>query len=180
MRITLKPLLIALTLPAAACHGPFFQNDLIFERPGKKHRFTIAVTNDTLYVYGKFNGEDISGISGRSMKGKEIFHAAAADLDSDGNPEVYVFYRPQDIGPGVIAATCRGKICSPIGAEGSAGGPRLTDYCGGDSYTVGKDSVLRSYASCSKSPSGDSSATHEIRYRLKHLASGDILAETDK
>ncbi|MDD5209594.1 MAG: hypothetical protein PHV36_09415 [Elusimicrobiales bacterium] len=174
-------LLVFLAVLSAGCRKPSFRNDLVFENGNNKYKFTITVAEDMLYIGGKYNGADLSGTSGQMMTGKEIFQAAVADLNSDGEPEVYVFYRPADVGPGVHALTCKGGDCSSLGIEGSGGGPIPEDYCGGDSYRLEKDSIVRQYLRCPDKASGYKNALEPrtIRYKLKYSSQGYILSRAD-
>jgi hypothetical protein len=111
-RIILFPVFLAVF---SACDKPYFQNNLVFEKNGNRYEFTVTVTSETLYIAGWYNGIPCpGGDSGYRMAGKDIYQAAVADLDSDGDPEVYVFFRPPDLGPGIKAITCDGKTCSGV------------------------------------------------------------------
>lgn len=166
-----------MALLLGGCSKPDFHVDLTFAHRNNRHEFSVSVNGGILYISGKYNGADITiGSSGKMMRGKEIFQASSADLDSDGNPEVYVFYRPPDLGPGIYAVTCREGSCESIGVEGSAGGREPEDYCGGDSFTLDKRTITWNYLACAAAPGARKSPElRALKYELGRTTFGLIL-----
>ena len=150
-----------------------YKADLMYQQGAVKYDFSVSVKDEILYVSVRRNGAELSGISGNHMPGGRVAEVTAADLNADGNPELYVFPDKDSSMPGLLAFSCGEKDCSAIGVEGGAGGPALMDYCGGDSYKIEGALLLRHYNGC-KPAKGE---RMYVKYALKKTSFGFILSQ---
>jgi hypothetical protein len=170
----------ALAFCAAAltgCSKPIFQNDLSFVKDGNEYDFRVSVVKDMLYISCKYNGADIGGDYGRSIAGS-IAQVAVKDLNSDGYPELYVFYDGSSPVPDITAITCNERACSGIGVLGAVGGPGPENYCGDDSYSIENNLVIRKYRLC-RTPSPTGAGFGAMAYTLGRNSFGYILNLAD-
>lgn len=163
-----------LLLAVCACQKPSYRADFTLETGGKNYDFSVSVAGGLLYLDVRRDGRQLGGVNGSSVPGGKVQRVEATDLNSDGKPEVYVFFEDQSW-PGFTAAACGETECNMIGMEGGAGGPRPEDYCGGDSYAFEKGELVRRYKAC---PPGTSAAVvRSLRYTLKENSFGPIFME---
>lgn len=166
---------LAAALLICGCKKNSYRADRFYEAGGKRYAFTVAVENGTLYISGMLDGEPISGSQGAAVPEGKFSQVEVADLNGDGDPEVYAFY-PQGYSwrSGVYAASCGVKGCVSIGMEDAAAGKPPADYCGEDAYSMEKDAIVRQYTACPAIVSGPKKLGH-IRYKLVKTSFGLVL-----
>jgi len=150
-----------------------YKADLTYQKGATKYDFSVSVKDEMLYVSARRNGVELAGISGNSVPGGKVSGMAAADLNADGSPELYVFFDKESSVPGLLAFTCGEKDCSSIGIEGGGGGQAPMDYCGGDSYKIEGNMLFRSYKGC-KQAKGEQLF---VKYALKETSFGLMLTQ---
>lgn len=150
-----------------------YKADLMYQQGAVKYDFSVSFRGEMLYASARRNGAELPGISGNRIPGGEVTGAAAADLNADGTPELYVFLGKESSVPGLLAFSCGEKDCASIGIEGGGGGRAPLDYCGGDSYKLEGNLVLRQYDGC-KQAKGERMF---IKYALKKTSFGLMLSE---
>jgi len=153
----------------------FYKGELTYEKVGApKYAFSVQVRGEELFFSARREGVELTGISGNRVPGGKVAAVEAADLNSDGKPEVYVFFaEASGVPPGLLAFSCGEKDCSSIGIEGGAGGGMPKDYCGGDSYKTEHDRLVRQYKGCG-TKAGE---RLYIKYALKTTSFGLMLSK---
>lgn len=173
-KLTLFGLVVAAGL-LAGCKKQVnsYKADLTYQLGAAKYDFAVSVKDEMLYVSARRNGVELPGISGNRVPGGEVAGVAAADLNADGTPELYVFFGKDTSVPGLLAFSCSEKECASIGIEGGGGGQAPMDYCGGDSYKIEGNRLLRHYSGC-KQGKGEQLF---IKYALKDTSFGPMLTK---
>ncbi len=170
-------MLIAAAGLLAGCkkQDAFFKSELIYDKVGApKYAFTVQVRGEEMFFSARRDGLDLPGISGNRVPGGKVSSVEAADLNSDGKPEVYVFFaEASGVPPGLLAFSCGEKDCSSIGIEGGAGGEPPRDYCGGDSYKTEHDRLVRQYNGCGMK----AGERLYVKYALKTTSFGLMLSK---
>lgn len=157
---------------SAGCRMETYRSDLFYETGGRTFAFTVAVTDEILYLSSMLDGERVDGTYGEMVPGGKFARVEAKDLNKDGNPEVYAFY-PRDCSrpAGLTAVSCSESGCSAIGMGDLSGGRSPLDYCGGDAYSFKNGALVRQYTACT--PEGKTLGF--IRYKLKKEYFGLVL-----
>lgn len=168
-------LLVAALL--SGCQRQTYRSDLYFKAGGKMFAFTVTVIDEKLYISVMCDAKEVAGASGSTVPGGKLARVETADLNADGNPELYAFLPKGSRWPGVVAYSCDAKECRRMGIEGAAGEVPPKDYCGEDAYSFEKDALVRQYTSC-ESPSTQKKLGI-IRYKIKNGSSGMLLSATN-
>ncbi|MDO8803287.1 MAG: hypothetical protein Q7R35_02555 [Elusimicrobiota bacterium] len=172
-----KLTLIGLVVAAGLLSGckkqvNLYKADLAYQQGAVKYDFSVSVKDEVLYVSIRRNGVGLPGLSGNRVPGGEVAGVAAADLNADGTPELYVFLGKDSSAPALLACSCGEKECASIGMEGGGGGQEPMDYCGGDSYKIEGNRLFRHYNGC-KQAKGERLF---VKYALKETSFGLMLS----
>jgi len=150
-----------------------YKADLAYQLGAVKYDFAVSVKDDVLYVSVRRDGAGLPGISGNRVPGGEVAGVAAADLNADGTPELFVFPGKDSSMSGLLAFSCGEKDCASIGIDSGGGGQAPMDYCGGDTYKIEGSWLFRHYNGC-KQAKGERLF---VKYVLKETSFGLMLTQ---
>lgn len=154
------------------CKRETYRTDLFYKAGGKTFAFTVTVIDRTLYVSSMVDGKTVAGSYGEMVPDGKLARVEAADLNADGEPELYAFYtRNYSWWSGLAAVSCGERECVTIGMENSADGHPPADYCGEDAYSLDKDALVRQYTVCPR----EEKKLGFIRYKLVKNSFGLLL-----
>jgi len=167
--------LAAAVLLFCGCKKNSYRADRFYEAGGKSYAFTVAVEKETLYISGMVDGKPINGSSGESVPEGKFSRVEVADLNNDGEPEIYAFSpRSYSWSSGLYAYSCSEAGCVAIGMENAPGGHPPGDYCGEDAFNLKDGALVRQYTVCPVSSNGPKKLGY-IRYTLIKNSFGLVL-----
>ncbi len=168
-------MLAAAALVFCGCKKDSYRADRFYEAGGKRYAFTVAVEDGTLYISGMVDGKRIEGSHGAAVPEGKLARLEVADLNGDGEPEVYAFSQGgHSWWTGLYAESCGENGCVPIGMEDGPGGRPPADYCGEDAYSLENNALVRQYTVCPGLTRGPKKIG-AIRYKLKRTSFGLVL-----